>query len=103
MGAPRGFSCRSVLRLEQAVGRGYAQSTREELAFIVEAARATGVVLDPVYSGKTALGMVQDLEARPTAGRVLFLHTGGLLGLYAKEAQLAQLLAAEGGVGALAL
>eukprot|EP00908_Phaeocystis_cordata_P018147 Transcript_29543.p1 GENE.Transcript_29543~~Transcript_29543.p1 ORF type:complete len:399 (-),score=149.30 Transcript_29543:226-1422(-) len=98
-----GFSCREMLRLEDRVGLGYAQSTEEELAFLTEVAQATGVVLDPVYSGKAALGMVEDLKARPVAGRVLFVHTGGLLGLYAKEAQLQPLLASTGGVGALEL
>ena len=93
------FSCREVLRLEDCVGEGYATSTAEELAFLVEVAQVTGVVLDPVYSGKAALGMVEDLKARPVDGRVLFLHTGGLLGLYAKEAQLMQLLGGDGLVG----
>jgi D-cysteine desulfhydrase len=54
-------------------------------------ARRTGVVLDPVYSGKAALGMLEDVRRRGYK-RVLFFHTGGLLGLYAKEAQLAPLL-----------
>ena len=59
-----------------------------------DVARATGVVLDPVYSGKAALGMVQDLKrAAGRKRRVLFIHTGGLLGLYAKDDQLAPLLA----------
>ena len=71
---------------------GYAKSTDEELAFLIEVARATGVVLDPVYSGKGALGMVADLAERPV-GRACFIHTGGLLGLYAQEERLARLLA----------
>ena len=95
MGVP--LASRRVLRLEDCVGAGYAQSTEEELEFLVDVARATGVVLDPVYSVKAALGIARDLRARPRAAgapplRVLFVHTGGLLGLYAKEAQLAPLL-----------
>ena len=82
---------RSLLRLEQCIGEGYAQSTEVELEFLVEVARATGVVLDPVYSGKAALGMAADLKARPVK-RACFIHTGGLLGLYAQEAALAPLL-----------
>mmetsp|Transcript_34399 Transcript_34399/g.56968 ORF Transcript_34399/g.56968 Transcript_34399/m.56968 type:complete len:379 (+) Transcript_34399:91-1227(+) len=83
---------RELLRIEQCVGDGYAESTPAELEFIAEVARATGMCLDPVYTGKAALGMVLDLEARPVDGRVLFIHTGGLLGLYAKEDMLATLL-----------
>ena len=89
-----GLETSSILRLEDSVGLGYAASTTAELEYVRDVARATGVVLDPVYSGKAALGMVQDLKR--TAGRkrrVLFIHTGGLLGLYAKDDQLAPLLA----------
>jgi D-cysteine desulfhydrase len=89
-GAP--MSSRALLRLEQCIGAGYAQSTDAELAAIVQIARSTGIVLDPVYSGKAAIGLAADLKARPVK-RALFIHTGGLLGLYAKEEQLAPLLA----------
>ena len=82
---------RDLLRLEQWIGDGYAQSTPEELQFLIEVGRATGVVLDRVYSGKAALGMVADLKARPVA-RAVFIHTGGLLGLYAQEQALAPLI-----------
>jgi len=85
---------RTLLRIEDSVGIGYAQSTEAELRFVREVAQSTGVVLDPVYSGKAAMGMVGDLERRPAA-RVLFIHTGGLLGLYEKDTQLKPLL--EGG------
>ena len=56
------------MRLEQHVGLGYAQSTEEELKFITEVSRQTGVVLDPVYSGKAARGMAQDLQQQRQAG-----------------------------------
>jgi hypothetical protein len=58
------------------------------------------VVLDPVYSGKAARGMVRDLARQPREGArsngraVVFVHTGGQLGLFAKEAQLAASLPA---------
>ena len=92
MGLPAAeVSSRSLLRLEQCIGDGYAKSTPEELEYLVEVSRATGVVLDPVYSGKAALGMVADLAARPVE-RACFIHTGGLLGLYAQEAALGELV-----------
>ena len=92
MGVPEGTPpARKLLRIEDHVGDGYAQATAPELEFLVEVARATGVVLDPVYSGKAAGGMVADLAARP-CGRCVFVHTGGLLGLYAKAEQLAPML-----------
>ena len=52
---------RNILRLEDAVGLGYAISTEKELKDIAEIARESGVILDPVYSGKAALQMVKDI------------------------------------------
>lgn len=45
-------------------------------------AAATGVVLDPVYSGKAVHALLREVRADPGAWRgrtVLFVHTGGLL------------------------
>lgn len=80
---------RDMLRLVQCVGDGYAVSTDSELDFILDTAQSTGVVLDPVYSGKAALGMVGDLQP---GTRALFIHTGGHLGLYSKQNQLRRAL-----------
>lgn len=52
---------------------------------------ATGVVLDPVYSGKALHAFLSDVKASPEAwsgSNVLFVHTGGLLGMYEKIDQL---------------
>ena len=78
---------RNILRLEDAVGLGYAISTEKELKDIAEIARESGVILDPVYSGKAALQMVKDI-AKYDKKKVLFIHTGGMLGLYDKDDQL---------------
>ncbi len=66
-----------------------------------DVAAATGIILDPVYSGKAAHHMIQDMQARPEqwrGRRVLFIHTGGLLGLYDKAEQLQPLLEGRGSV-----
>ena len=46
-------------------------------------AREGGVILDPVYSGKAAMGLIGDLERGyiRSGDRVLFIHTGGIYGL----------------------
>jgi len=57
----------------------------------------TGVVLDPVYSGKAVASMLDEMRAEPDAwaGRkVLFVHTGGLLGMYEKADQMQPLVEA---------
>jgi len=53
--------------------------------------RTEGVVLDPVYTGKVAAALVdwkRTLDIDP-AGPVVFLHTGGMPGLYGYAPELA--------------
>ncbi|CAO2176558.1 unnamed protein product [Urochloa humidicola] len=69
-------------------------NTPEELKFFKDIAAATGIVLDPVYSGKAAYGLLKDMAGNPSKweGRKnLFVRTGGLLGLYDKTDQLSYL------------
>ncbi|WIA13925.1 hypothetical protein OEZ85_002495 [Tetradesmus obliquus] len=78
-----------------AKGLGYAISTDEELKTVQEVALATGVLLDPVYSGKALHGLLADVRADPQqwqGKKVLFVHTGGLLGMYDKADQLQPLV-----------
>jgi len=76
------------------VGAGYALSRPEELKLIAHVCRREGLVLDPVYTGKAFFGMVDQLRKnRETFGeRIVFLHTGGLFGLFPKAEELAPLL-----------
>lgn len=63
------------------IGPGYATVTEPVRAALRLAARTEGVFLDPVYTGRTMAG----LAATPgDGGRVVFLHSGGLPGLFAK-------------------
>jgi len=76
------------------VGRGYAKSRPEELATIRDLCRRDGLVLDPVYTGKAFHGVVTEL-ARDRARfgeRIVFVHTGGVFGLFPAAAELAPLL-----------
>ncbi|MFO0574465.1 MAG: pyridoxal-phosphate dependent enzyme [Polyangia bacterium] len=76
------------------VGRGYALSRPEELRLLTEAARATGLLFDPVYTGKALLGLCSELRRAPHEldERVLFVHTGGVFGLLAAAPELAPVL-----------
>lgn len=76
------------------VGRGYAKSRPEELATIRDLCRRDGLVLDPVYTGKAFHGVVTELARdRGRFGeRVVFVHTGGVFGLFPAAAELAPLL-----------
>ena len=67
------------------VGIGYALSTPDELEFIKKIARLEGVVFDPVYTGKGMLGLCTELQDNGNlrdANNILFIHTGGLFGLF---------------------
>jgi D-cysteine desulfhydrase len=70
-------------------GPAYGVASDEQLAFVVEVARRTGLLLDPVYTGKALFGLSQ---MRPLPSRVLFLHTGGLPGLFAQADVLSPLV-----------
>lgn len=61
-------------------GPAYGVATPEQLALIVQVACTSGLILDPVYTGKAFYGLTR-LDPKPR--RALFLHTGGLPGLLA--------------------
>ena len=67
------------------VGDGYGISTPESIAAIETFARRESILLDPVYSGKGAAGLI-DLLARGEFAadeNIVFLHTGGSQALFA--------------------
>ncbi len=69
----------------RAKGPAYAVSSAEQRVRMVEATRLSGLVFDPVYTGKALCGLWQACDAGDLRGaRVLFLHTGGLPGLLAQ-------------------
>ena len=76
-------------------GPAYAVSTRDQRETIVRVARASGLVLDPVYSGKAMHALKRAVERGDVApgARVLFIHTGGLPGLLAQGESFGQELA----------
>ncbi|KAK4734972.1 hypothetical protein R3W88_009233 [Solanum pinnatisectum] len=94
-GITAGVSSCDIVSIETAKGLGYAMSTADELKFVKQVAETTGVILDPVYSGKAAYGMMKDMSENPRKweGRnILFIHTGGLLGLYDKADEIGSLM-----------
>jgi D-cysteine desulfhydrase len=73
-------------------GPAYAVASEEQLAFIVAVAKSTGLILDPVYTGK-ALFALSRLKDKPA--RALFIHTGGLPGALAQAEALSAFAVAE--------
>ena len=93
-GLPLAFSREQIEIRDGYVGIGYAKSRPEELQRIRDVARAEAIVLDPVYTGKAFHGMATELERdrRVFGERIVFMHTGGIFGLFPKAAELAPLL-----------
>ncbi len=69
------------------VGQGYAMPNETTMNAIRKLASLEGIILDPIYTGKAFAGML-DLIARDEITKdepIIFLHTGGLPGLFAFE------------------
>jgi D-cysteine desulfhydrase len=75
---------------DRSKGPAYGVMSDEQKTFLVRVSRATGLVLDPVYTGKALFGLAKAVERGDIrrGARVLFLHTGGLPGLLAQGEEL---------------
>ncbi|CAB4282213.1 unnamed protein product [Prunus armeniaca] len=78
-GLEAGVDSRDIVNIQnvRAKGLGYAINTSQELKFVTEIAATTGIVLDPVYSGKAAYGMLKDMaeNTKKWEGRkILFIQ-----------------------------
>jgi len=74
-----------VVAFDEQVGPGYGQPTQEMVDAMLLLARLEGILLDPVYSGKGFAGLVAMVRAGAfkKTDRVVFLHTGGSIALFA--------------------
>ena len=78
-------------------GFGRATTRPAELSMVERAARETGLLLDPVYTAKAFLAVMELGRNDPCAlgRRVLFLHTGGGFGVFPFREPLTRLLDGE--------
>lgn len=84
LGVQRELSRKDVVANSDYVGNGYGLPTESMLEALTLFARHEGILLDPVYSGKGAAGLI-DLIRKGHFGRsenVVFIHTGGSAGLF---------------------
>lgn len=85
LGAAAAFKAEAVDVTDAYLGAGYGEPTELMKEALALAAGTEGLLLDPVYTGKAMAGLV-DLVRKGGIGRdetVVFLHTGGLPGLFA--------------------
>jgi D-cysteine desulfhydrase len=77
--------------LEGYEGPGYGIPFDEEIAWIRRLAATEAVFLDPVYTGKAFVGLVDQIRKGRfrSSDHVLFIHTGGIFGLFPHRTRLA--------------
>ncbi len=70
------------------VGPGYAKAEPPVYQTIKQLATSEGIVLDQIYTGKAFHGLVSEIQKGrfDDADHILFIHTGGLFGLMADDA-----------------
>jgi D-cysteine desulfhydrase len=68
-------------------GGGYGKADPTLYEFIHEMAKRTGLILDPVYTGKAMRGTIEEMRSGSLkdAKDVVFVHTGGVFGIYQKK------------------
>ena len=85
---PRELICgRLGAHLEGYAGPAYGEAENIVFKMIANLAKVEGVFLDPVYTGKAFHGMVTELSLGdqgrlPGAKNIVFVHTGGLFGVF---------------------
>jgi len=85
LGIKTGVAREDIVCFDQYVGPGYSLPTDSMVEAVKLFAKTEAILLDPVYSGKAAAGLV-DLVRKghfSKGSNVLFLHTGGSPALYA--------------------
>ncbi|PCJ66122.1 MAG: 1-aminocyclopropane-1-carboxylate deaminase [Bacteroidetes bacterium] len=83
------YDITSVHIYDEFHGGGYAKTNEELISFIKEFTRETGVLLDPIYTGKLMLAIKKLVERKEISGeRIVAIHTGGLTGWFGKVSDL---------------
>ncbi|WP_018676798.1 1-aminocyclopropane-1-carboxylate deaminase/D-cysteine desulfhydrase [Riemerella columbina] len=74
----------------EAYGRGYGKITNELVAFINDFYERYHIPLEPIYTGKMMMQLIQMIEQNyfPEGSRILAFHTGGLQGIKGINEQL---------------
>ncbi|MFC1556836.1 1-aminocyclopropane-1-carboxylate deaminase/D-cysteine desulfhydrase [candidate division KSB1 bacterium] len=87
------FHSEDIIYFNDYIGKGYAETTDQEMEFILKFALDEGIILDQVYTGKACYGMADLLNRYPERfGRnILFIHTGGIFGLFPERQRITRL------------
>jgi len=85
LGVKGGIAREDIVCFDGYVGPGYSLPTDSMVEAVKLFAKTEAILLDPVYSGKAAAGLIDLVRKNhfPKDSNVLFLHTGGSPALYA--------------------
>lgn len=64
---------------------GYKNIANDKLKCISEFTRASGIILDPAYTGKAFCAYNELVLRRNKSEKIIFLHTGGIFGAFIKR------------------
>lgn len=80
----------SILVNDKYIGPGYAKASESTYDIIKWMAQIEGIALDPVYTGKAFQGLIEEIKQGKHQAHedVVFIHTGGLFGLFAQRQKL---------------
>jgi D-cysteine desulfhydrase len=82
------ISKKDIKIIDGYVGKGYGLSRQEEIDTIKRVAQTEGIILDPVYTGKAMYALSDQIRQGTFKAHenVLFIHSGGIFGLFPKRA-----------------
>ena len=80
-----------VVLTDEYLQPGYGRLNSPALRAIALAARCEGLLLDPVYTGKTMAGCLARATAADRHRSILFIHTGGTPAVFAYQSELSDL------------
>jgi 1-aminocyclopropane-1-carboxylate deaminase/D-cysteine desulfhydrase-like pyridoxal-dependent ACC family enzyme len=85
LGEPYSIKPGDIRVLDEFLGMGYGVMGEAEIHAINTFARTEGILLDPVYTGRAAAGLISLVRDAyfPKEGNILFWHTGGAPALFA--------------------
>jgi len=64
---------------------GYKNIEKSKLKIIMELYKSTGILLDPTYTGKAFYAYYKEFLHGKKSSNIMFLHTGGLFGVFSKR------------------
>ena len=94
MGLDLAFGPDDIIVYDEYGGEGYGVMTPEVAGVIATVARAEGLLLDPVYTAKAMIGLMDLVEQGyfEADDVVVFLHSGGTPNLFIYEQEMQELL-----------